>query len=87
MRLLLGHYGPVSRDVSNNDGADRVRKCTTDGIILVDAGTTEGYPIIDLAGSEKPNHPLVNRSSVLFTTGLFHKIHYSFYVFCALGKT
>ena len=57
VRLLLGHYGPVSRDVSNNDGADRVQKCTTDGVILVDVGTTEGDRFMDPSGSGKLDPP------------------------------
>uniref|UniRef100_M1DQ92 Integrase core domain containing protein n=1 Tax=Solanum tuberosum TaxID=4113 RepID=M1DQ92_SOLTU len=35
----------------------RVIDSTTDGAVLVDAGTTEGDPSVDLAGSGKPDSP------------------------------
>uniref|UniRef100_M1DN02 Integrase core domain containing protein n=1 Tax=Solanum tuberosum TaxID=4113 RepID=M1DN02_SOLTU len=45
-------------NLSTNDGAVRVTDSTTDGVVIGDAGTTEGDPSVDLAGSGKLD-PLV----------------------------
>uniref|UniRef100_M1DZL4 Integrase core domain containing protein n=1 Tax=Solanum tuberosum TaxID=4113 RepID=M1DZL4_SOLTU len=41
----------VTIDVSTTDGAVRVANITTDGVVLVDAGATEGDPSVNLSGN------------------------------------
>uniref|UniRef100_M1DNY3 Integrase core domain containing protein n=1 Tax=Solanum tuberosum TaxID=4113 RepID=M1DNY3_SOLTU len=48
---------PVGIDVRTTEGATRVTDSTTDGVVLVDAVTTEGDPSVDLAGSGKLDPP------------------------------
>uniref|UniRef100_M1DYQ6 Integrase core domain containing protein n=1 Tax=Solanum tuberosum TaxID=4113 RepID=M1DYQ6_SOLTU len=47
----------ASRSVSTTTCSVRVADRTTDGVVIVEVGTTEGGTIIDPAGSGKPNPP------------------------------
>uniref|UniRef100_M1DJ92 CCHC-type domain-containing protein n=1 Tax=Solanum tuberosum TaxID=4113 RepID=M1DJ92_SOLTU len=49
---------PMGIDVSTTEGVIRVTYSTIVGAVLVDAGTTEGDPSVDLAGFRKSDPPI-----------------------------
>ncbi len=49
--------GSVSWDVSTIEGSAKKEYVTTDGVILVDVGTTEGDRFMDPSGSGKLDPP------------------------------
>lgn len=72
-------------DVSTIDGSGRVVDDTTDGIILVDADTTNGAELLTLQASGNLTYPLDDRSSTLCATSLLHLQTIISLIYYALG--
>lgn len=57
MAIGESSFWPVSGDVSNVEGDTVVTDDTTNGVILLDDGTTDGDPFVDLVVSRKSYPP------------------------------